>query len=447
MSEPTSGTVTPRRAQKFIMLATAGAFLDGFDLVIISIAILMLTRTFHLTPLAVGLTVAATFAGMVVGATVFGSVADKVGRRKVFIADMILFVVAALVTGLAPNIALVAVGRVLTGIAIGMDYPAATAVIVELASTSRKGGYGMIMQAAQFCGDLVAVTVGLLLYTFGGPDAWRWMFLAAMVPAVAVFLLRKGTPESPFWSARKAQTIDAPGIPDRRAGRWRDLFHPRYRRRTLFIAGYWFLGNVIGSSLLLYAPTLASTAFRLTGSSALLFTTGLYFLYALANILIAVFVIDRVTRRRLTLASWLVSLVGTILLVVVLDVNVWLTLALFAVATASLQAGIMGPAFPWSAELFPTRLRATGQGAATSGGKLGSLVGTLTLPSLLAAYGIGGVFGGVVVGLALGLILTFTLGMETSRLGLDEIDRDDDLDEGRRHIHAPDSPRPERKLA
>lgn len=419
---------TARRARKFIILATAGAFLDGYDIVIISVALLQLTTVFSLTPLLIGAVTAAMFAGMIVGASVFGSVADKVGRRKVFIADMILFVVAALVTALAPNLAVLFVGRVLTGIAIGMDYPAATAVIVELSSTKRRGGFGMIMQTAGFTGDLVAVVVGLLLYSFGGPDAWRWMFASAMLPAIIVFVLRSNTPESPYWekTALAKEEPAASGPQARRPGRWVDLFAPRLRRRTLFIAAYWFLGNIIGSSLLLFGPTLAQQGFQLKGRSALYFTTSLFLLYTVANVFVAVFIVDRVRRRVLTGVSWAVTLVGTVVLVLTLGANIWLSLVFFAVSTVFVQAGVMGPAFPWSAELFPTRLRATGQGAATSAGKLGSLIGTLSLPTLLAAYGIGGVFVGVVVGALLGLALVLAVGVDTAGVDLDQVDAVED---------------------
>jgi MFS transporter, putative metabolite transport protein len=413
------------RAKKFIALATAGAFLDGYDIVIVSAAILLIKPAFHLDANMTGLVTAATFIGMVAGAFVFGSIADKVGRRKVFIADMILFIVAALVAGLAPNLGVLITGRILTGVAIGMDYPAATSVVMELSGKRRRGGFGMIMQTAGFAGDLLAVIVGLLLYSYGGAAAWRWMFLSAIIPAAVVFLLRSGTPESPFWIASTARSGGDAAPVAMRLGRYRDVLRPPYGKRTLFVATFWFLGNITGASLLLYTPTLALTGFGLQGSRSLWFSAALDAVYMAANVLIAVYLIDRYGRRALTLVAWLSALVFTLILVGTLGGNIWPSLVLFALATVFVQAGIMGPAFPWSAELFPTRLRATGQGFATAGGKLGGLLGTLFLPTILASWGLRGVFIGVAVAFVLGALLTFAIGTETSQTTLEERDRED----------------------
>jgi MFS family permease len=144
-----------------------------------------------------------------------------------------------------------------------------------------------------------------------------------------------------------------------------------------------------------------------------------------ANILVAVYLIDRYGRRALTLVAWLSALVLTVILIGTLGGSIWPSMVLFALATVFVQAGIMGPAFPWSAELFPTRLRATGQGFATAGGKLGALLGTLFLPTILAAWGLRGVFTAVAVAFALGALLTFTLGTETAATTLHERDRED----------------------
>lgn len=283
----------------------------------------------------------------------------------------------------------------------------------------------MMMQVAGFTGAVAAVLVGIGLYTSTGTEAWRWMLLSAVVPAVAVFLLRRGTPESPYWLAlSSARTVSEMASLRTRLGRYQDLFLKRYRARVLFILLYWFLGNVTGSGLLLYAPILAKNGFHLTGTAALYFTAILDGCYLLANVILATWLVDRYGRRRISLIGWVGSAISAAVLAAVVG-SVILGLVFFAVSTILLQSAVDGIFWPWSVELFPTRLRATGQGVASAAGKIGGLLSVLFLPDLLASEGLRVVMIITATLVAGGAVLTASLGWETKELSLGQLDDND----------------------
>src|SRR4051794_9933997 len=205
-----SGNLAGHQAGKAIFLALMGAFLDGYDLLIMGVILLSLIPQWHLSSASVGALVASAFLGMVIGAAVFGTIADRIGRRAVFTIDMFLFIGGAIACGLARNALELMIFRFFVGMAIGIDAPTSTAIIAEYSTSRTRGRNTTLMQVFWPLGSVVASGVALMLYFYGGPNAWRWMFISGLVPAILVLLLRKDLTETPYWlkanEARKAAT-------------------------------------------------------------------------------------------------------------------------------------------------------------------------------------------------------------------------------------------------
>ena len=378
------------RAQKsntrYIVLAAMGAFLDGYDLLVIGIALLTLRGHFDMTSTETGLVTAAAFAGMAIGAFFFGSLADRFGRKPLFLIDLILFIVVAILSGLVQNIEQLIVIRFVMGLAIGIDMPTSTAILAEFSRDSNRGRNGLFMQGFWFMGGVAATVIGLIIYLYTGQDAWRWILMSGAVPAVIVLIMRQGMPETDYWLKQRDQRQQAKTTRQLRGGgSFRELLSG-HRRATVFLTFYWFLANLTGSSLLLYTPTIAEGTFGLNEEATYLFSAGLSVCYAVALFIIAFKIVDVSGRRTVALVGWIGVAVMTLVLAFSSEVAVILVAA-FAIGTTLLQAAANGPFWPWSVELFPTHLRGTGQGVASAAGKVGGFIGTALFPGVMAAIG------------------------------------------------------------
>lgn len=386
-----SSIIVDRRPTRYIVLAAMGAFLDGYDLLVIGIALLTLKGYFGLNSAQTGALTAAAFAGMAIGSFFFGSIADRLGRKPLFIVDLILFVLASVASGLTHNVVQLIALRFIIGLAIGIDMPTSTAILAEFSDDRNRGKNGVFMQAFWFLGGLAATIVGLVLYLYTGANAWRWALMSGAVPAAAVLIMRQGMPETGYWLKLQKPGPDASGNEVRsgatsnRAGSFRHLL-AGHKKPVIFLTTYWFLANLTGSSLLLYTPSIAQDSFGLTGTSTYFFSGGLSVCYTLALLIIAFKIVDASGRKTVALVGWIGVCAMTILLAFSANVEILMVVA-FAIGTILLQAAANGPFWPWSVELFPTLLRGTGQGVASAAGKVGGFIGTAVFPTIIALLG------------------------------------------------------------
>jgi len=256
-----SGTARGANAGMITFIALGGIFIDAYDFSSISFGMSGITKVFRLTPLAEGVVAASIMIGAIVGALVGGYLVDRVGRYKIFMADMLFFVVAALACAVAPNAGILIAARLLMGFGIGMDFPVALAFIAEFNALRGRGGRVSLWQvmwyAATSSSFLLLVPLYFLIPTSSDASVlWRWAVGFGAVPALAVMLIRRRyMEESASWAAnqgdlpraaailRKSYGVDAVADPPeggqgqrrQRPGlsAFRRLFGPRYRNRTI----------------------------------------------------------------------------------------------------------------------------------------------------------------------------------------------------------------------
>ena len=125
--------------RKFWMLAALGIMLDGFDFFIIGVANPLISKDFGTTSVETGLVSAAAIIGAVFGAGLLGPVADKVGRRRIFKLDLVLFVVFSILCMFAWDVWSLIAFRFVLGIAVGLDYPIAASYLAEVLPTKDRG--------------------------------------------------------------------------------------------------------------------------------------------------------------------------------------------------------------------------------------------------------------------------------------------------------------------
>ena len=184
--------------KKTVVASVAGLTLEGMDIMFISFAMTMIIAEFHIDLATGGLISSITNIGMLIGGILFGVLADKYGRVKVFTYTVLLFAVGTALTGLATNIEQVYLFRFIAGLGAGGEYGIGMALVAEAWPKNKQGrASSYVSVGAQYGVILAALLSAVILPTLG----WRALFFVGVVPVIFAFIVRKNLDESPEWLA------------------------------------------------------------------------------------------------------------------------------------------------------------------------------------------------------------------------------------------------------
>ncbi len=404
--------------RKVWILSAMGVLLDGFDFFIIGVALPLIAFRFHLTPTVKGLVAVAAVAGAFLGALVFGQVADRVGRKGMFIVDIILFVVFSAASAAAWNATSLIAFRFLLGIGIGADYPIGVSYIAESVPTRLRGRLIVGAFAFQALGSLLGVLVGLvILRVYPSVESWRVMLAFGVLPAIAVVLMREGLPDSVRWNLARGDyekashaasallefpiTLNAHNSPPPEACQsFGCLFTKRYLRRTIFASVPWFLQDISTYGIGIFTPTILA-AMALGGSANFIAKdigategSAAVDLLLLVGFVLAIVLVHYVSRITLQIVGFLGMALGLLIagassmFSAGSDGQMGMIIGGFMVFNCMMNMGPNATTYLLSGETFPTSIRATGAGFAASMAKLGAVLGTFLFPVLKAQFGI-----------------------------------------------------------
>jgi sugar porter (SP) family MFS transporter len=424
------------------MIAAVGGLLFGYDTSVISGAILFVRQHFQLTTMQTEVAVSIVLAGALVGAAVGGYLGDRYGRRTMQILNAIIFGVFAVVTGLANSLPLFLVARFFVGFAVGITSMITPLYIAEISPAHIRGALVTLNQMAISVGIAVAYYVA---YLFAASGNWRAMFISAVAPSFILLIALIFLPESPRWLAAQgrfdaAREVLARVLEKKEAERtyeelvqivhadrlvFRDLFVRRFRKPLAIGIGLAIFQQLTGvNTIVYYTPIIMQKAGFKTASSAILATVLIGSLIVVFNV-VALFLLDRVGRRPLLLAS--ISAMGLTLLHLgysfgTTEVSRVIVLLDFLAYLAAFCLGL-GPVF-WLliSEIYPTTIRAQAMSVASSVIWAGDLLVTITFLSLMEALGARDSFW--LYGALCGLALLFALHMvpETKDRTLEQIE-------------------------
>lgn len=417
---------------KTTMFANGGHFCDGYILGIVVPALPVFSEFHTVSPLMSGLIGAAALIGVFLGALIFGFVTDRVGRRRMFVIDLVLFVVLSLAQVAVTDVTTLLILRLLLGVAVGADYTITATLVAEFAPRRHRAALMSIGPALWTLGYVTAFVVGTAM-TGLGSDAWRWILITSAAPALILLILRRRTPESPRWLARNGRSEEALEIlhkhvsptatladleeTDEGSGAGRaslgEVFTRRHRKRLVFAAGFWFCQVVPYFAVFTFLPDILAA---LEIESGFWQTTSVN-LFLLVGGVVGVMTIGRFGRRPYTLVSF------ALLAATTLAIGLWqhapeafviAMFALFALVSSAMSA--LDTVYP--SELFPTEIRATATGLCVSISRIGAAIGTLVLPLGITTVGVHGVTliaGGIAVA---GLLVSIAGAPETAGLTL-----------------------------
>lgn len=420
--------------RKLTVYSAGGPFLDGYVLSIIGVAMLQITNALQLSAFWEGLIAASALIGVFLGGFMGGWFTDKYRRKVLYLVDLIAIVGFSVAQFWVESAWALFAWRLLIGIAVGADYPIATSLLAEFLPRKQRGPLLAAMVLMWFAGAATAYMVGELLLRVGGDDGWRWVLASALVPGALFLIARSGTPESPRWLLSKGRTAEADAVikrvygpdysiadlpeqvSDKPVSVW-SLFHSGYGKRMAFVTLFWTCAIVPLFAIYAFAPKVLQ-ALKLTGDWAAYGSIAITLLFTL-GCLVATKLINRLGRRKMLIHSFLWSGMSLLLLGLFPDASPTTVLVLFG-AYAVLIGGAQVLEYVYPNELFPTEIRASAVGLATSLSRVGAAVGTYLVPISLVSYGIANtMFAAALISL-FGALISWWLAPETSKLDLQQ---------------------------
>jgi putative MFS transporter len=417
-----------------ITVATAfGEGLDGYDLGVISVVLPLASTALDLTTVEEGLLGASSLAGIFFGGPIFGYLTDRFGRRKIFILDLIAFVILGAAQGVVDSAPLLLALRFALGLAIGAEYAIGQTMLAEFVPSEGRGRRLSSLQASWYGGFLLAVVVAYVLDGLG--LSWQLILATGAIPGLATLLLRQGLPESPRWLASRGREDEAKEIVEEHLGSeyyededlgdenterasFARLFARDTWRSTAFASIFFTCLVAPYFAIFTFAPEVFSSLGFDSPKFSIIATNTVAFLGALAGMV----VIERSGRRPLLLTSFWVMVATTVL------IGVWtggpaaiLLASLVGFAFFNAISGDLTGVYP--AEIFPSELRGSGVGFSAAMSRIGAAGGTFLLPVGIDKLGIGPsmlIAAGVC---AIGLVVTYLWAPETTDLSLTETER------------------------
>jgi MFS family permease len=253
--------------KKTVVASVAGLTLEGMDIMFISFAMSMIIAHFHIDLATGGLISSLTNIGMLAGGVVFGILADKFGRVRIFTYSILLFAVGTALTGFATSIEQVYVFRFIAGLGAGGEYGIGMALVAEAWPKDKQGrASSYVSVGAQYGVILAALLSAMILPVLG----WRALFFVGLVPVIFAFIVRKNLDESPEWlAAQKQKRI----VNKQEKGKLLQLFDtPRITMTTISLAIMATVQIAGYNGLMIWLPSMLQQSQGLSVSSSALWT-------------------------------------------------------------------------------------------------------------------------------------------------------------------------------
>ena len=438
---------TSKFHHRAVVISGVGFFTDAYDLFVIATVATLVKTQWHLTTTQTSWVTGSAILAAFFGALIFGRIADVIGRKTIYTVVAVIMIIGAIASALAPGFLFLVIARFVLGLGIGGDYPVSAVLMSEYANRKDRGRLVGLVFSMQALGLIVGPLVALVLLSSGISSniTWRLLLGLGAVPAAAVVYLRAKMPESPRFQARvkgKADraakelgvfangAIDASGAVSDGTRRLSFRSFLGNRRMMVLIvgtAGTWFLFDYAYYGNTLSLPSiLKEVAPHASLESKLLWTLGIFVVFALPGYLLAIARMDRIGHRRLQFIGFGVMALCFMALgsFPSLTTTVVPFLAIFGLSYFFIEFGPNMTTFVMPSEVFPVSMRTTGHGIAAGIGKLGAFVGVFLVPQLQKHINLRGmllVAGGAAI---LGFLLTMVLPEPAGR-SLEEVSGED----------------------
>ncbi|HVA14274.1 MAG TPA: MFS transporter [Stellaceae bacterium] len=415
-------------------------FFDAFDSITIAYVLPPLIGIWHLSPPQIGSLIGIGFIGQLLGALSFGWLGERWGRLNSMIVTLLIFSLGGLACAFATSYDTMWWLRFVQGIGLGGEVPLMAAYVNEFAKAEGRGRFSLSAQVLFSIGLPVCAFVGIYVVPHWG---WQWMFIIGALPAVIAIPLRVMLPESPRWLASRGRFAEADAALARIEGiavkegkalpplprdlplvgeakpRIADLFKGIYLKRTITVWFLWIGAYFVTYGLTAWAPSLFNIVYHLPIQTSLTYGFVLSGI-GLAGALLTLYLIEAIGRKPMFVIGLGVCSLPLLSFAFLGPLSALSVLLVVSGAFFFCSFLALGLA-TYTAEIYPTHLRALGGGVASAWQRLASYAGPVVVGFILPRYGINSVF--VVFGLfaLMGCLVALFFAIETRSQVLEKL--------------------------
>lgn len=394
-----------------------------------------LMKNWGLTMADIGKINFAYFVAMTLGGLTGGVISDFIGRRKTFLGSILLFSVASVANGFAPNVEIFTLTRALTGFGVFCMMVTSQVYIAEMTPSATRGKWQSLTASVGF---MAAPLIGIICRVVipMNPNAWRYVFFFGGIGIIGFIAGLKYLKESPRWLVAQGKVDKAEKVIEELSNVKVDLseaaskvepkvktmeviiglFSPKYIKRTFVILFFVILTVPASFVITNWTPTLLSqrglsVESALTASTLLMFgvPAGCYFSSLIAD----------KGGRKIPMAAMAVSV--AVLAVIFGKIEGFIPIVICGFLLIAANMALTFITFSYIAENYPTRMRNTSTGIHNASGRLATSVMQLYVPVVFAQYQFTGVYNMVAIMVCLPIAILLLWGARTGGKSLEEI--------------------------
>lgn len=415
---------------KLLLVTGLGWLFDSMDTGLIAFILPVLAKEWGLAPGQMGLI------GMALGAVISGTVADRIGRKKVFTITVLLYSIASAFCALSWNYQSLLVFRFLVGFGLGGELPVAATLVSEYAPSRVRGRFIVLLESFWGLGWIAAACIA---YFFIPVYGWRMAFLIGALPALYVCLIRLHMPESVRYLLTRGRVDEARQIvlslekqlhvpsalftgetepvPVVAKASFRELWKKPFMSRTIMLWLVWFGINFSYYGIFMWLPSLVfQQGFTVvkTFEYVLIMT-----LAQLPGYYCAAWLVDKIGRKYTLSAFLLFSGVASYFFG---HASTAATLMMWGSVMSFFNLGAWGVLYTYTPEQYPTAIRALGSGWAAGFGRFGGMAAPMMVGALLArSFGFASVFYMFALVFAAVAVIVLSLGVESKQKDLESL--------------------------
>lgn len=421
---------------KLLLVTGLGWLFDSMDTGLIAFILPVLAKEWGLAPGQMGLIGSIGLIGMALGAVISGTVADRIGRKKVFTITVLLYSIASAFCALSWNYQSLLIFRFLVGFGLGGELPVAATLVSEYAPSRVRGRFIVLLESFWGLGWIAAACIA---YFFIPVYGWRMAFLIGALPALYVCLIRLHMPESVRYLLTRGRVDEARQIvlslekqlhvpsalftgetepvPVVAKASFRDLWKKPFMSRTIMLWLVWFGINFSYYGIFMWLPSLVfQQGFTVvkTFEYVLIMT-----LAQLPGYYCAAWLVDKIGRKYTLSAFLLFSGVASYFFG---HASTAATLMMWGSVMSFFNLGAWGVLYTYTPEQYPTAIRALGSGWAAGFGRFGGMAAPMMVGALLArSFGFASVFYMFALVFAAVAVIVLSLGVESKQKDLESL--------------------------
>jgi putative MFS transporter len=430
---------------KLLIIGGLGLAFEALDAGIIAFIIPSLRTQWGLTGTEVGWIASSTYVGFLVGALLSGILGDRYGRKTVMLWALVLFCVATFVNAFAQNFHSFYILRMIAGVGMGAEGAIIAPYLAEFVSSRYRGRFTGALAGFFSFGFVLSALLGYFIVPLSD-DGWRWIMIIASVPVVFLLWWRRSLFESPRWLEDVGRTQEAADICTKieesvqrstgkplsapvmgprtstgagKTGTWAKfaaLFGAEHGKTTMVIWLLWISVLFCYYAFLVWIPSLlVARGFTVTKSFSF---TILIYLAQIPGYYSAAYFNDKIGRKYTILAYMVVSCLAALGLAFAAGDS---DIVMLSMLLSFGMNGIIAAQYTYTAEIYPTSIRATGMGAASAFARIGSIASPTIVGAAYPVLGFGGVFAMMTGVLFIGGLGILLFGKNTHGVSLEKI--------------------------